>query len=228
MLKATQLTKNYHLVSSDVHALKDITFELPSGESMAVVGASGAGKSTLLTLLGGLDEPDSGDVIFDDTAIHRLNDQQLADFRSKKLGFVFQFHHLLQDFDVLHNVMLPLLVQNVDRATAKTAACAMMEKVGLAGKEGRYPLELSGGEQQRAAIARGLVHKPRLILADEPTGNLDETNGEHVFELLCQLNRDLGATLIVVTHHPTFAEKLNYTLTLDKGRLKSFEQGDAN
>jgi lipoprotein-releasing system ATP-binding protein len=221
-LEVNNLTRAYTAEGERVTALADVAFGLERGASLAVCGPSGAGKSTLLNLLGGLDKPTSGSVLLDGRDLFKLGDAEEAGFRQKNLGFIFQFHHLLQDFDVLENVMMPLLIQGEDKRRARSAAMGFLEKVGLCGKERRHSRELSGGEQQRVAIARALVHGPKLVLADEPTGNLDHANGEAVFELLCGLNHDLQATLVVVTHNEVLAKKLKHYMHLESGRVLSF------
>lgn len=221
-LSVENLTRVYDSGLERVTALDDVSFALERGTSLAVCGASGAGKSTLLNLLGGLDEPTSGKVLLDGRDLCALGEAEEAGFRQKNLGFIFQFHHLLQDFDVLENVMMPLLIQGGDKRRARDEAAGFLRNVGLAGKEKRHPRELSGGEQQRVAIARALVHRPKLVLADEPTGNLDNANGEAVFELLCSLNRDLEATLVVVTHNEILAKKMKHSLHLKSGRVLTF------
>ena len=220
-LSVQNLTRIYHTGTEHVAALDNVSFALERGESLAVCGASGAGKSTLLNLLGGLDQPTSGAVLLDGKNLHKLGESEESGFRQKNLGFIFQFHHLLNDFDVLENVAMPLLIQGDDKRQAQKKAGDILKKVGLQGKENRYPRELSGGEQQRVAIARALVHRPKLVLADEPTGNLDNVNGVAVFELLCSLNHDLQATLIVVTHNEILAKKLKRCLHLGSGRVLS-------
>lgn len=221
-LEVKHLTRLYSAADERVVALDSVSFALERGASLAVCGASGAGKSTLLNLLGGLDRPTSGSVHLDGRDLFALSESEEAGFRQKNLGFIFQFHHLLQDFDVLENVMMPLLIQGEDKRRARSAAVEFLEKVGLGGKERRHSRELSGGEQQRVAIARALVHRPKLVLADEPTGNLDNANGEAVFELLCSLNHDLQATLVVVTHNEILAKKLKHCMHLESGHVLSF------
>lgn len=221
-LTVQNLTKIYDEEGDKIAALQDVSFALEKGESMAIVGSSGAGKSTLLNILGGLDRPSSGAVILDGQDLQRLGSGREAKFRQDHLGFIFQFHYLLNDFNVVENVMLPLKIQGQDKKSACDEANTWLAKVGLADKSKRLPRELSGGEQQRVAIARALIHKPKLVLADEPTGNLDHANGLKVFELLCHLNHDLQATLIVVTHNEEYAKKLKYCLMLNGGRVESF------
>jgi lipoprotein-releasing system ATP-binding protein len=224
MLRVLNLTKYFEHLKAKVYALKNVSFSLEQGQSLSICGASGAGKTTLLSLLGGLSMPSSGQVFFGDYAITHLDSKTEAKFRNENLGFVFQFHYLLHDFSVLENVMLPLLIQGVEKSQAEERATQMLKKVEIGGMGQRFPKELSGGEQQRAAIARGLIHEPKLILADEPTGNLDDENGHKVFELLCKLNHDLGSTLIVVTHHSKFAQMLSHKLVLENGEVKAFEK----
>lgn len=220
--RVSDLGKSYESATGVVTALDGVNFELERGASLAICGPSGAGKSTLLNLLGGLDRPTSGGIFYDGREISGLSEDAAATFRRVSLGFVFQFHHLLQDFDVIENVMMPLLLQGKGRAAASEDAASWLARVGLSGKERRRPRELSGGEQQRVAIARALISRPGLVLADEPTGNLDHAAGERVFDLLCTLNRDLNATLIVVTHNDDFARKLKHRLMLTSGRVTSF------
>lgn len=227
MLRVKNLTKFYEQDQQKIFALHEVSFDLPEATSMAICGSSGAGKSTLLNLIGGLDQPSEGQVWIDDRSLFTLNAKEEAAFRNSHLGFVFQFHHLLQDFSILENVMMPLLIRNTAIKVAREKAKSMLAQVGIATLQNRHAKELSGGEQQRAAIARALVTEPKLILADEPTGNLDDANGAVVFDLLCQLNHDLGATLIVVTHSLNFARKLGHIMTLNAGRVESFVANDA-
>lgn len=220
-LEIKNLTKIYHQEEDNVYALHNVNFTLERGESLAIVGRSGAGKSTLLNLIGGLDRPDSGEVFLENQNLYELKEKSEAQFRQKNLGFIFQFHHLLKDFNVLENIMMPLLLQGYDPSKARKRALDFLQRVGLQGKEKRYPQEVSGGEQQRVAIARALIHHPKLVLADEPTGNLDEKNARMVFDLLCELNHDLKATLIIVTHSEEFAKKLKRCLRLEAGQIVS-------
>lgn len=224
-LELKNIGKKYDHRGLLASALKDVSFTLERGQSLAICGPSGAGKSTLLNILGGLDAPSCGQVLLDGTDLNALSENELAGFRRERLGFVFQFHHLLEDFTVLENVMMPLLIQGHDSAPSQKKALEFLDRVGLFGLGERYPQELSGGEQQRAAIARAVVHGPQMILADEPTGNLDETNSARVFELLCGLNHDLSSTLIVVTHQDHFAKKLGGRLNLKDGNVMSLDWG---
>lgn len=203
-------------------ALQGVSFGLKKGSSLAICGRSGAGKSTLLNLLGGLDRPTTGSIFVDQKDMTKMKEGEEARFRNENLGFVFQFHHLLHDFSILENVMMPLLIKKMNKNTAQKLAIEVLQQVDIQDKTKRYPQELSGGEQQRVAIARALVHSPKIILADEPTGNLDENNSDVVFELLCRLNHDLKATLIMVTHNNHYAKRLDHKLTLDEGRVAEF------
>lgn len=224
MLKVNQLTKYYEQEGDRVYALRDVSFSIEEGTTLSICGASGAGKTTLLNLLGGLDRPSSGEVMIHDKNITDMSEDEEAKFRNRYLGYIFQFHHLLNDFTILENVMLPLLIQKWNRRDAKEASLELLEKVSIAPLSYRHPKELSGGEQQRAAIARALIHKPKLVLADEPTGNLDDGNAAKVFELLCDLNHDLQSTLIVVTHNPGFAKKMSNIMVLDDGKIKTLNR----
>lgn len=204
-----------------IFALREVDLTVAAGESLAICGKSGAGKSTLLHLIGGLEAASQGRVLLKGREIAALSASEEAAIRNRVMGFVFQFHHLLADFTILENVMLPLLIAGHSRSAAAAAARELLAKVGLLGLENRFGSELSGGEQQRAALARAVIHRPEIILADEPTGNLDDGNAAQVFELLCTLNRDLRSTLIVVTHNEKFAARINRIVRLDGGRIVS-------
>ena len=217
-LNVEKVSKSYAQSESQVVALSELSFTAKRGESLAILGGSGAGKSTLLNLLGGLDDPDTGQIFVDGTDLKTLNDDQKAKFRNHTLGFIFQFHNLLKDFTVIDNVMMPLRIRGLPVSEIAPKAYDLLKRVGLEGKEKRLPLELSGGEQQRVALVRGVIHEPKLILADEPTGNLDHQNASGVFELLCRLNHDLKATLIVVTHNLELAKRLQNHIVLQNGR----------
>jgi len=207
--------------SREIAVLKKISFSIEKREIVGIVGPSGAGKSTLLQIMGILDRPTSGTVQHNGTNPFELTPEKLADFRNSRVGFVFQFHHLLPEFTALENVMMPLLVAGRSRRAAADAATAILEKVGLAQRLSHRPGELSGGEQQRVAVARAAVHQPEVILADEPTGNLDRNTGEKVFDLLLDLNQSLGITLVVVTHSMELAGKMKRVLRLLDGELVS-------
>jgi lipoprotein-releasing system ATP-binding protein len=213
------LAKSYRLGGKTIEVLKNVQFSVRSEEMVAVLGPSGAGKSTLLHILGTLDNPDAGKLLIDGRDMSRLSPDALASFRNKTIGFVFQFHHLLPEFTALENTMMPALVQRTRRRQAASMAHEILEQVGLGNRLDHRPVELSGGEQQRVALARALVLKPRLLLADEPTGNLDEQTGEGIHKLLFDLNRRLGMTTVIVTHNPKLAAMLNRSLRLLEGRV---------
>jgi lipoprotein-releasing system ATP-binding protein len=199
----------------------DINLEVKRGERLAIVGESGAGKSTLLHLLGMLDRPSSGGLYFESRNLLELTDAELAEFRNKEIGFVWQIHYLLPEFTALENVMMPLLIRGRNRREAEIEGSRWLAEVGLAERASHRSGELSGGEQQRVALARALVGKPSLLLADEPTGNLDLRNGEMIFDLIGQLHRSHSLTSVIVTHNLTFARQCDRVLRLEAGRLVS-------
>jgi lipoprotein-releasing system ATP-binding protein len=220
-LEVRELRKAYASPSgATLEVLRGVSFALAAGEMLAVSGASGAGKSTLLHLLGGLDAADGGSVRLGEIELTRMHGAELARARNEQIGFVFQFHHLLPDLSALENVALPLLVARRKPREARAAASAMLAAVGLSERASHRPGELSGGEQQRAAIARALVHEPRLVLADEPTGNLDARTGAGVAALLSTLARTRGAAIVVATHNEQLADACDRTLALADGRLR--------
>lgn len=198
---------------------KNLNLEVKKGESLAIVGASGSGKSTLLHLMGALDRPTSGQIQFDGMDLGGMNQAELAHFRNRSLGFVFQFHHLLPEFSALENVALPGLIAGEAMSAMLPRAKDLLERVGMGNRLKSMPATLSGGERQRAAIARALILKPRVILADEPTGNLDEQTGAQVGKLMLELNQELGTTLVVVTHNREFAASMDRGLELRGGAL---------
>ena len=218
-IKATDLSKSFQKDGSRIEILKNLDFEIAAGESVAILGASGAGKSTLLHILGTLDHPSSGSLFLNGEDVFKLNEQKLADLRNKKIGFVFQFHHLLPEFSSLENVMMPALISGVSKKEARRRAEFVLNEVSLGDRITHKPGELSGGEQQRVAVARAVIMEPDLILADEPTGNLDTETGERVQEVLINLNRKLGITLIVVTHNQLLAERLDRSIGLRDGKI---------
>jgi lipoprotein-releasing system ATP-binding protein len=219
LLVAQSLTKIYRGVGADVTVFQDLNFTLRKGEMVAIVGASGAGKSTLLHLLGGLDQPTSGTVIWDDFDIFKNGELQLAALRNRRIGFVFQFHHLLPEFSALENVMMPLLIGGRKRIEAVSRAQDLLRRVGLETRLAHRPGELSGGERQRVALARALVTSPSLLLADEPTGNLDQRTGEEVFAMIRQLHAEEHLTSILVTHNEQLAATCDRVLHLANGIL---------
>jgi len=220
LLEVRGLRKTYDMGKNRVEVLNGIDLDLDSGTTTALVGASGAGKSTLLHLLGALDRPTSGTVLFQGDDIFRKNERELAGFRNRSIGFVFQFHHLLSEFTALENVMMPALIARMKRDKARATAEGLLEDVGLAHRIGHRPGELSGGEQQRVAIARALVLSPQLLLADEPTGNLDMKSSEGVHALLAELQQKKGLTLVVVTHNEKLASAMGRTVRLVDGQLE--------
>ncbi|MEN4871879.1 lipoprotein-releasing ABC transporter ATP-binding protein LolD [Kosakonia cowanii] len=221
LLQCDNLCKRYQEGSVQTDVLHNVSFSMAEGEMMAIVGSSGSGKSTLLHLLGGLDTPTSGDVIFGERPMSKLSSTAKAELRNRELGFIYQFHHLLPDFTALENVAMPLLIGKKKPAEIDTRAREMLRAVGLEHRASHRPSELSGGERQRVAIARALVNNPRLVLADEPTGNLDARNADSIFELLGELNRTQGTAFLVVTHDLQLAKRMNRQLEMRDGHLKT-------
>jgi lipoprotein-releasing system ATP-binding protein len=217
--------KHYQLGAKKIEVLRGVSFAVRSGEMVAVVGPSGAGKSTLLHLLGTLDLPSAGSIRIEGRQLSELTPDQLAAFRNQTIGFVFQFHHLLPEFTALENTMMPALIQRLPRRQAAVRAEEVLREVGLGERLEHRPVELSGGEQQRVALARALMMRPKLLLADEPTGNLDEETGEGIHEVLFDLNRRLGMTTIIVTHNPRLAARLSRHMRLRDGRIEEAASG---
>ncbi|MGD8713114.1 MAG: ABC transporter ATP-binding protein [Desulfobacterales bacterium] len=219
LITVRNFNKGFSNGSVRIEVLKDLNFDLQAGETAAIVGASGIGKSTLLHLLGTLDRPDSGELLFKGEDVFSYDDIRLAQFRNESVGFVFQFHHLLPEFTALENAMMPLLIQGRERRNAVTVAEEILIRVGLADRLHYRVGKLSGGEQQRVALARALILQPAVLLADEPTGNLDKINSEQVHTLLLELNQELSMTLVVVTHNMELASYMSRSVTIADGKL---------
>lgn len=218
LIQVQQLFKSFGNGAKRVEVLKGIDLTFSQGERAAIVGVSGVGKTTLLHILGTLDRPTSGKVLYQGTDVFTMNEREVAAFRNREIGFVFQFHHLLPEFNALENTMMPCLIQGIPREEAASRAESILTLVGLKDRLSHKPGELSGGEQQRVAVARALVLEPKVLLADEPTGNLDTKTGESVFDLLQELNQIRGVTLIVVTHNLKLADRLLRPIHLVDGK----------
>ena len=216
-----ELIKNFESKAETLHVLKGVDFELSPGSSCSIMGSSGSGKSTLLSILGGLERFDSGEVTVGNYALHQLAEKALPQFRSKVVGFVFQFHYLLKDFTAIENVALPAYMRGIPKKEAWNKAENLLEKVGMVDRMGHFPSELSGGERQRTAIARALINDPLVVLADEPTGNLDAANAAAVEELLYGLPSLSGATIVLATHDPALAESADRRFMLFDGKLSA-------
>jgi lipoprotein-releasing system ATP-binding protein len=219
MLRCEKLVKHFQEGDYKVEVLNGVDFSVATGERVAIVGSSGSGKSTLLHLLGGLDTPTSGEVLVDGEALSRMSDAARGTLRNRAIGFVYQFHHLLPEFTALENVAMPLLIGGVEPDEAQARAAELLGKVGLGKRLTHRPAKLSGGERQRAAVARALIHRPAMVLADEPTGNLDTHTGEQVYELMLELNREMGTSLVLVTHDERMAARAQRVMHLKDGVL---------
>ena len=218
-IEATALNKRYRVGTQDIHVLRDLDLAVDDGEMVAIVGASGVGKSTLLHLLGGLDRPESGQIVVQGRDLGAMPDDELVAFRNAQVGFVFQFHHLLPEFSAIENAEMPMRIARRPALEAHTAARSLLERVGLGERLDHRPPMLSGGEQQRVAVARALVMAPALILADEPTGDLDERTGDTLHELFRAMHRERGLTSVIATHNPRLAAACDRILRLENGRL---------
>ena len=219
ILQCRQLTKRYDQGGLDVEVLKGVDLTINKGERVAIMGASGSGKSTLLHLLGGLEKASGGEVILDGVNINQVGAAKLAKLRNKSLGFIYQSHHLLGEFTVLENVAMPLLIGGESVKQASVRAAALLQRVGLGHRIEHKPGELSGGERQRAAVARALINKPCLILADEPTGNLDSKTADQVYQLMLELNQELNVSFLVVTHDHELAARMGKVLHMEDGLI---------
>jgi lipoprotein-releasing system ATP-binding protein len=220
VLRATDIAKSFRGGDGGIiHVLNGVSLSVARGEMIAIVGASGAGKSTLLHVMGALDRPSRGEILIDGTSLSDRNEEELAAIRNKKVGFVFQFHHLLREFSALENVAMPMRIGGTDIKRARSRAEELLARVGLSGRMHHRPNELSGGEQQRTAVARALSMDPALLLADEPSGNLDHTTAEMLHDLLAELTRDLEIAMVVVTHNRSLASRADRALLLEDGVL---------
>jgi lipoprotein-releasing system ATP-binding protein len=219
MISAIEIYKSFRLGETEIQVLNGVSLEIKRGEIVAIVGASGVGKTTLLHILGTLDRPTRGTVHFDGEDVFARSDQALAEFRNRRMGFVFQFHHLLPEFTALENTMMPSLIRRDSRDDARTAAESILKEVGLEHRMEHRTGELSGGERQRVAVARALVLGPDLVLADEPTGNLDSHTGEDVFRLMQDLNRAKGITFVIVTHNEALSRQAGRVIRMVDGQI---------
>ncbi len=223
LIQASGIDKIYNHSGARIVVLNQLAFKLDLGETIGIVGASGIGKSTLLHILGTLDRPDAGMLEYSGNNVLMLDDRRLARFRNRSIGFVFQFHHLLPEFSARENAMMPALIGGAGKKTAAEAAEAILVRVGLKDRLNHRASELSGGEQQRVALARALVLRPSILLADEPTGNLDRKNSDHIHRLLMELNQEMGMALIVVTHNMELAALVSRRVTIANGALQEFQ-----
>jgi lipoprotein-releasing system ATP-binding protein len=217
MIKATNIHKSF----GDLHVLKGVDIEIKEGEIVTIVGKSGAGKSTLLHILGTLDSPEQGSIFLDSTDVSKLDVKKLSDFRNKKIGFVFQFHHLLPEFTAIENVCIPAFIRGDSETTAKRRATELLEYLGLSERLHHKPTQLSGGEQQRVAVARALMNQPAVILADEPSGNLDSASSQELHQLIFRLRQDFKQTFLIVTHNKELAEMSDRTIVMQDGKIQT-------
>jgi len=219
IIECRSVSFSYNEGSNKTSVLRNLSFEIKSGETTAIIGQSGCGKSTLLNLMAGLDSPSEGDVLINNTNISKISEKDRTELRAKNLGFVYQFHHLLNDFSSIYNVALPLLILGIDKSNALLQSKKILTKVGLENRLNHKPSELSGGERQRVAIARAMITEPACLLADEPTGNLDATNAKDVLELIIELNTNKTTALLIVTHDLSIANKMSRKLILTNGEI---------
>ena len=219
VLSCRGVVRRFEEGGSVLEVLKGVDLHVRSAERVAIIGASGSGKTTLLQIMGGLDDPNEGDVLVNGQPMHGSDEKAKGELRNRYVGFVYQFHHLLPEFTAQENVAMPLLIRREPKPVALEKAQALLARVGLGERLTHKPGELSGGERQRAAVARALITRPQLVLADEPTGNLDAGNGEHVLSLMLELNRELATSLVIVTHDHSIAERMDRVLVLEDGRL---------
>lgn len=226
MIRAENVVKTFQRGATPVEVLRGVNLDIEAGERVAVVGVSGVGKSTLLHIIGALERPTSGRVRVGDTDITDADEDYLASFRNKRLGFVFQFHYLLPEFTAVENTMLPAMIGGVSEADARKQAAELLDRLGLGRRLSHRPSELSGGEQQRVALGRALMHRPPVLLADEPTGNLDTRTGEEIHKLLVEINEEFGTTMLIVTHSPQLAARMHRSLTLVEGRIEEVAPGE--
>jgi len=220
VIEAIAVSRSFRQGPKKIQVLREVSLQVPAGTSLAIVGASGAGKSTLLQLLGGLDKPSGGEIVFEGHSLWQMSERARGDLRNARMGFIYQFHHLLAEFTALENVAMPLLIRGQDSSEALGKAADLLDKVGLGQRLEHKPGQLSGGERQRAAVARALVGNPACVLGDEPTGNLDEKTAGRVFEQLLELNAEMNTSLILVTHDMDLAARMTQQFELHMGRLK--------
>jgi len=220
VLECRAIGRRFTEGDSVLEVLSGVDLTIAPAERVAIIGASGSGKTTLLQILGGLDDPDDGEVFVGGEAMHGGNEVSRSELRNRYIGFVYQFHHLLPEFTAQENVAMPLFIRRMPKAEALAEAQALLDRVGLGERLSHKPGQLSGGERQRAAVARALITKPRLVLADEPTGNLDAGNGEHVLSLMLELNQELNTSLVIVTHDHSIADRMDRIVLLENNRLR--------
>jgi len=223
IIKCNNLNKSYKNGNKNINILKEISFELKKGDIAGIIGKSGSGKTTFLHLLAGLDTPTSGDILFKNKLFSSMSSNQIAKFRNTQLGFIYQFHHLMLDFNVLENVAIPLLIGSKSRKESEEIAYKMLKRVNLENKIKKYPSELSGGERQRVAIARAFINKPSLIIADEPTGHLDKYNANIIFNLIFETNINFNTSFLIVTHDLTLIKKIPILFKIKNGQLFNYQ-----